>query len=142
MPMRVMPVAPAGSVPVVVRLVPASSCLPWCLRGRLAPAGCMLHAGAGEKVSFPLRGFVDSRSTVCNVKKRALAKLVWQKYENSVCHVTSTVAVKIDYVERAWRPLVSDKLIRDITMSDDPARILCVYTTCTMCALSHPILSC
>jgi hypothetical protein len=57
----------------------------------------MLHAGAGEKVSFPLRGFVDSRSTVCNVKKRALAKLVWQKYENSVCHVTSTVAVKIDY---------------------------------------------
>jgi hypothetical protein len=24
-------------------------------------------------------------------------------------------------------------------MSDDPARILCVYTTCTMCALSHPI---
>jgi hypothetical protein len=141
MPMRVMPVAPAGSVPVVVRLVPAS-CLPCDAVPARAPAGCMLHAGAGEKVSFPLRGFVDSRSTVCNVKKRALAKLVWQKYENSVCHVTSTVAVKIDYVERAWRPLVSDKLIRDITMSDDPARILCVYTTCTMCALSHPILSC
>eukprot|EP01047_Picozoa_sp_COSAG01_P035790 COSAG01_NODE_2764_length_7112_cov_593.144018_9_plen_74_part_00 len=29
-----------------------------------------------------------------------------------------------------------------IHMSDDPTRILCVYTTCTMCALSHPILSC
>jgi hypothetical protein len=26
-----------------------------------------------------------------------LTKLVWEKYENSVCHVASTVAVKIDY---------------------------------------------